>query len=216
MGGRYGDGPVDTEEGAPFAAAWQRRALGLTLAMGALGRWNIDASRRARESLRPADYMRFGYYEKWIAAVADLSVERGLLTRDDLAKGTAEPGAPDPAMLRPEDVADVLACGSPSARGVGRPAFAPGDVVRTRLPARNALVPGGHTRLPAYAEGRSGRVARCHGAHVLPDGNAHFLGEAPEPLYSVAFDAVALWGEAERPGDEVLLDLWESYLESAS
>jgi nitrile hydratase subunit beta len=47
---------------------------------------------------------------------------------------------------------------------------------------------------------------------VLPDTNAHGLGECPEPLYTVAFAAADLWGEAERDGDEVTLDLWQSYL----
>ena len=88
----------------------------------------------------------------------------------------------------------------------------PGDRVRTRLPARNVLVDGGHTRLPAYAAGHVGRILRYHGAHVLPDSNAHFLGEAPEPLYAVAFVAADLWGASERAGDEVILDLWQSYL----
>ena len=95
------------------------------------------------------------------------------------------------------------------------PAFAPGDRVRTRLPARNAFVPGGHTRLPAYAAGQTGTVILTHGAHVFPDTNAHRMGECPEPLYTVAFAAADLWGVAEAEGDEVTLDLWQSYLEPA-
>ena len=38
-------------------------ALALTVAAGALGKWNIDASRHMRECLPPVDYARFGYYE---------------------------------------------------------------------------------------------------------------------------------------------------------
>jgi nitrile hydratase len=41
------------------------------------------------------------------------------------------------------------------------------------------------------------------------------LGEAPEPLYSVGFHARDLWDNAEHPEDEVVLDLWQSYLEPA-
>jgi nitrile hydratase len=41
------------------------------------------------------------------------------------------------------------------------------------------------------------------------------LGEAPEPLYSVGFYARDLWDTAENPEDEVVLDLWQSYLEPA-
>ena len=72
MGGRYGDGAVkpDAPEEPVFPQEWHGRALALTLAAGALGRWNIDASRHVRECLPPADYARFGYYEKWLGGLA--------------------------------------------------------------------------------------------------------------------------------------------------
>ena len=74
---------------------------------------------------------------------------------------------------------------------------------------------GGHTRLPTYAAGRIGTVVLLHGAHVFPDSNAHFHGEAPQHLYTVSFAAGDLWQHAESPHDEVRLDLWEDYLEPA-
>ncbi|GAB4452908.1 MAG: nitrile hydratase subunit beta [Rhodocyclaceae bacterium] len=217
MGGRWGDGPVTPEpQGTvPIGAEWQRRALALTLAAGGLGEWPLDAARHARESLAPQDYARFSYYEKWIAALADLLVARGLVTEAELSSGVAAPAPPHPRLLRAEAVAAALARGTPYARPGARPAFAAGERVRTRLPARNVHVPGGHTRLPAYAAGRVGRILLLHGPHVFPDTNAHGLGECPEPLYTVAFAARDLWGEAEVDGDEVTLDLWESYLERA-
>ena len=218
MGGRFGDGPVRPEaQGIPqLSEDWQARALALTLASGALGRWNIDMSRRAREQLAPPDYARFSYFEKWTAALADLLVETGALSREELAAGdtTARPMADK--TLRAEQVAGVLARGGPADRDTGpAPRFAPGDVVRTLRPAGNRLVEGGHTRLPAYAAGAQGRVLRRHGSHVLPDANAHGLGEAPEPLYALAFPASELWTAPEHPRDEVILDLWQSYLEPA-
>jgi len=217
MGGRYGDGPVvpEPQGTVPFEKDWHRGALALTLAAGALGTWNIDTSRHARESLAPKDYARFSYYEKWMAALADLLVAKGLVSEAELAAGTASEGSPHPRRLPAERVAAVLSKVTPYARDGAAPAFAPGDRVRTRLPARNALAPGGHTRLPAYAAGHVGRVILSHGCHVFPDANAHGLGEQPEPLYTVAFAAADLWGQAEAPGDEVTLDLWESYLERA-
>jgi nitrile hydratase len=54
---------------------------------------------------------------------------------------------------------------------------------------------------------------RVHGSHVLPDSNAHALGEAPEPLYAVVFKASVLWAHTEHPADEVVVDMWQSYLE---
>ena len=219
MGGRFGDGPVDPAYGAEdapvFDTPWHGRALALTLAAGALGQWTLDRSRHARERLSPKDYARFHYYEKWISALADLLVEEGIVTREELESGRAAGPSPlSERRLRAETVPAALAKGSPSAREGGpTPRFNVGDTVRTIRPARNTRVAGGHTRLPAYAGGASGRVVLRHGAHVLPDTNAHGLGEAPEPLYAVAFDAAELWGQAERPGDEVVLDLWQSYLE---
>ncbi|WP_370304323.1 nitrile hydratase subunit beta [Pseudooceanicola sp.] len=224
MGGRFGDGPVqpEREDGPVFHQDWQARALAVTLAAGALGQWNLDRSRHARECLSPQDYAAFGYYEKWLAGLADLLVETGLLSRDELrqASGSAAPAAPpealDPRALRSAKVAGALAKGSPASRpSATPPAFAPGQAVRSLRPAANRLSPGGHTRLPAYAAGARGRVLRCHGAHVLPDSNAHGLGEAPEPLYAVAFPAAELWAAPEHPQDEVVLDLWQSYLEPA-
>lgn len=215
MGGRFGDGPVLPEPQGivPFAKDWHRKALALTLAAGGLGAWSIDTSRHARERLRPGDYARFSYYEKWIAALADLLVEKGLVSREELAAGTADASGPHPKLFRAGAVGAALGRGTPYTRPGAAPRFAPGDRVRTRLPARNAFVPGGHTRLPAYAAGHTGTVVLGHGAHVLPDTNAHGLGERPEPLYTVAFAAADLWGVAEAAGDEVTLDLWQSYLE---
>jgi hypothetical protein len=52
LGGSEGCGPVIPEpEDERFHAAWEPRALALTLAMGATGAWNIDMSRSARETL---------------------------------------------------------------------------------------------------------------------------------------------------------------------
>ena len=73
--------------------------------------------------------------------------------------------------------------------------------------------PWGHTRLPRYARGKRGAIARFHGVHVFPDTNAHGRGENPQPLYSVSFDARELWGESAEANQRVHIDLWESYLE---
>ena len=218
MGGRFGDGPVAPEaEQMRFHANWHPRALAITLACGALGLWNIDISRHARESLSPDDYGRFSYYEKWVAALADLLVSKGAISRDELTKGQAM-GSSDLAArkLRADAVAELLAKGGPADRSSDvAPLFVCGDAVTVRPFAENRLVAGGHTRLPAYAAGAKGRILRVHGSHVLPDSNAHALGEAPEPLYSVVFKASVLWAHTEHPADEVVVDMWQSYLAPA-
>ena len=218
MGGRLGDGPVRPEAGdAPvFAQDWHARALALTLAAGALGQWTLDRSRFAHKSLLPADYMAFSYYEKWLAGLADLLVARGVVSREELTG--AEP-APSPLAVRrlqADKVAPGLARGAPVTREGAAPRFAIGDRVRTRRPARNLQIDGGHTRLPGYAAGLTGQIEMRHGCHVFPDSNAHGLGEAAQPLYTVVFDAAEVWGHAEQAGDTVTCDLWESYLEPVS
>lgn len=216
MGGRFGDGAVvpEPEDGDVFHEDWHKRALALTLACGSLGQWNLDISRHARERLAPPDYARFSYYEKWMGGLAMLLVEQGVVSRAELA-GQDEPSPSDLAerALRASDVAEVLAKGGP----VDRPsdlaaAFSVGDRVIARPQAENAQVPGGHTRLPAYIAGAEGRILRHHGSHILPDAHAHGLGEAAEPIYAVAFAASALWAHPEHPQDEVIVDMWQSYL----
>jgi nitrile hydratase len=221
MGGRYGDGPVtpDTTEEPVFVQTWHGRALALTLAAGALGRWNIDASRHVRECLPPADYARFGYYEKWLGGLANILVAQDIVSADEIAAGRALGPADDSLRgrrLAAEKVVPVLRSGGPSARPVDTvPRFAIGAQVTTRPIAANQAISGGHTRLPAYAAGKTGTVVLHHGGHVLPDSNAHFDGEAPEHLYTVSFAAGDLWQHAESPADEVCLDLWDSYLTPA-
>jgi nitrile hydratase len=214
MGGRFGTGPVTPEaDGIPQLSDWQARALALTLAAGALGQWNIDMSRHARECLDAKDYMRFSYFEKWLAALADLCVAKGLLSETELKTGTGAPHGLADRSLRADQVGKVLFTGGQSLRDVPDASrLRPGQTVRTRR-AGNAFRAGGHTRLPAYAAGLHGRILRCHGAHVFPDANAHGFGERPEPLYAVVFAAAELWDAPEHPRDEVVLDLWHSYLD---
>lgn len=218
MGGRFGDPAIDpgAEDDPVFAKDWQARALALTLAAGALGKWNIDISRHARECLSPKDYTRFSYYEKWMAGLADLLVQSGTVSKDELAGGAPTASEWAQKKLLAGNVATVLAAGGPSDRAGGAARFAIGDRVQTRRVAHNSFVRGGHTRLPGYAAGAIGKIVLSHGNHVLPDASAHRLGEQPEPLYTVVFDAGDLWGTPEQAGDEVTCDLWQSYLEPAS
>jgi nitrile hydratase subunit beta len=213
LGGMMGFGPVEPEDDEPvFHAEWERRAFALTLAMGATGTWNLDASRHARESLDPARYLSSTYYQIWLAGLARLLREAELVTPEELATGrTAAPPAPLKRVLAAADVDRALAAGAPTDREPAAPAcFRVGDIVR----ARN-MHPFGHTRLPRYVRGRIGEIARVNGAHVFPDSHAHGLGEDPQWLYTVRFTARELWGEDRNATDAVHADLWEPYLEPA-
>lgn len=211
LGGRPGLGAVVPEaEGELFHAAWEPRALALTLAVGATGTWNIDMSRAARETL--PDYAELSYYEIWIAGLQRLLAERGLLLPDESAAGRVLHAAlPVKRVLRADQVAAALAIGSPTLRPAGAtPRFGVGQRVRTRdEPAAQ------HTRLPGYARGKVGVVERLHGDHVFADSNAQGLGEAAQCLYTVAFDSATLFGDDAARSLTVSIDAWDAYLEPA-
>jgi nitrile hydratase beta subunit len=213
MGGTQGFGPVLIEANEPlFHHPWERRILGLTLAMGATGSWNIDMSRRARENRSPGEYLGLSYYELWLAGLETLLVETELATDEEIKTGKpAGPAKPVKAVLTAEAVPEVLARGSPANRTVGfPPRFEVGAAVRTKV-----INPRTHTRIPRYARGRRGVIHAHHGAHVFPDARAHGQGDAPHHLYTVRFAAKELWGP-DTTADEVFVDLWEPYLEAAT
>lgn len=211
LGGQLGHGPVVPEhEDVRFHESWEPAALAIVLAMGATGSWNIDMSRSARETL--PDYERLSYYRIWLAALEKLMAERGQLLPGEVEAGQVlHAPVPVARVLHAGEVAAALAKGSPTWRpDPAPPRFAVGDRVRTR-----ALAVPHHTRLPGYARGKVGTIARVHGSHVFADTHAHGQGEQPQPLYTVAFDASELWGEGAAPGLRVSIDAWQPYLAPA-
>jgi nitrile hydratase len=201
MGGMHGLGPIEREPDEPvFHAKWEGRVFAMTRAMSAWRKWNIDASRHARELIPGPEYLRMSYYEKWLAGLDRLIAASGLTDR---------PPNATPALTAGQ-VPELVARGGSTRRHVAIAArFRSGQRVR----ARN-LNPTGHTRLPRYTRGRAGVIDRDHGVFVFPDTNAHFLGESPQHVYSVRFEARELWGEHASARDSVYVDLWEDYLES--
>jgi nitrile hydratase subunit beta len=220
LGGMHGFGPVVAEPDEPvFHAAWERRMFGLTLAMAAWGRWNLDMSRSMREQMQPAEYLATSYYEHWLFGLERLLIDKGVLAPDELAR--AQRGEP----------ADV-----PSVPAVQDGALRPGGVPRLQTRLRGARVddpvpptfqvgqwvrarnmhPTGHTRVPRYVRGRRGVVTIDHGVFIFPDTHAAGAGQKPQHVYSVRFAAQELWGPADAsPRDSVHVDLWDDYLEAA-
>ncbi|MCZ2861041.1 nitrile hydratase subunit beta [Blastococcus sp. VKM Ac-2987] len=202
-GGMQGFGPVRPEpDEPPFHDEWERRSFAITLALGALGLWNIDQMRHERESLPPAAYLASSYYRIWFLAVENAVRRLELLDREGLRARTAE------------ELTGLFSSRSSYERPIGAgPVFRAGQQVRTRT-----INPSGHTRLPRYARGRVGTVLAVRGAHVFPDRNAVPLGQEPDPapewLYTVEFSAGELWGAAADPTVTVSVDAWEPYLEA--
>ena len=220
LGGMHGFGPVVAEPNEPvFHADWERRAFGLTLAMGAWRSWNLDMSRYAREQMPPAEYLDTSYYEHWLWGLEWLLGAKGLLEPDELERvrrgeetPPSGPPAPREGTLRPEGVPRMLA---------NRRAARLDDPVPPKFQVGQAVVaknihPTGHTRLPRYARGRRGVVAIDHGVFIFPDTHAAGEGTRPQHVYSVRFAAQELWGPRASARDSVYVDLWDDYLEAAS
>lgn len=214
LGGMHGFGPVvpEPEDEPLFHAPWERRAFGLTLAMGATGSWTLDTSRHARESLPPAEYLAASYYEIWAKGLERLLLAKGLATADELATGhSVTPPARLTRVLTADAVPAALARGGPTSRDAAAPPrFSIGERVRTIV-----AHPAGHTRLPRYARGRRGIVERDHGVFVFADANAMGLGPRPQHLYSVRFSARELWGPEALEHDGCYVDLWDDHLDPA-
>lgn len=213
LGGQMGHGPVMPERDEPiFHAEWEKRAMALVVAMGPTGFWNLDTVRHTRESLPPAVYYSVTYYEIWMRALANLMMANGLASAGELAEGRPSgPGRAAKRVLKVTEVAETLARGTPYDRPCGTsPRYVAGERVR----CRNDHVTT-HTRLPRYARGVTGEIVENHGAFVFPDTNARGAGENPTWCYAVRFSAVDLWGKGADPASEVMIDLWEPYLEPA-
>jgi nitrile hydratase subunit beta len=211
IGGRNDFGPVVPEpEGEMFHAAWEARVHALTIALGATGTWNLDMSRCARETL--PNYLNLTYYEIWLFGLEKLLIQKNLATRDEIMTGrVSSPPVPIRKVLRAGEVGPLLTKGAPTERSPTIPArFSVGQLVRTRGTAAQH-----HTRLPAYARGKKGVIERVLGMHVFADSHAQGLGEDPQWLYTVVFDAEELWGSDAIPGDRVSCDAWQPYLEAA-
>jgi len=199
LGGAKGFGPVRPEPNEPvFHAAWERRVFGMTMAVAYWRRWPLDAGRHERELIPPAEYLAMTYYERWFAGLAGRLNKSGLINE-----------RPSEPPLQAKDVSPQRIRAA-TAKVEGRPGrFQVGDGVRTKV-----IEGPGHTRLPGYAQAKTGVIAAQRGQHLLPDDSAAGKPRNVQALYSVRFDAHDLFAEA-KAGDVIFLDLWDDYLEPA-
>ncbi|MBL4571707.1 MAG: nitrile hydratase subunit beta [Gammaproteobacteria bacterium] len=215
LGGQTGMGPILPEpelQEPVFHAQWERRVFGLTLAMGMLGKWNIDESRYARECQDPLTYIQNSYYENWLEGLEKLLLEKDLVSIEELKQTADTPTQMEQSLSVPnaEIAKKILSAGAPSTMQMNsEPRFRSGDSVLVRA---NETV--GHTRAPKYVQGVIGTVTAQLGCHSFPDSNAQGVHEG-KFLYRVIFSGVDLWGHSSTQA-EVLLDLWEPYLDAVT
>lgn len=211
MGGMDGFGPIPIEVDEPvFHGEWEGRVYAMNTAIGAWGKWNIDAGRFGIEQMDPAHYLQSSYYHRWLHRTENMMVEHGLLTREELENKTAA-GAPTHQPLTAEQIFERQRKGR-SARVDEdiAPKFKAGEKILVRN-----IHPKGHTRVPRYVRGRYGVIDRDHGVFIFPDTNALFQGKNPQHIYSVCFDAQELWGPDAPAQDKLYLDLCDDYMDPA-
>ena len=91
--------------------------LANVIATQAIGWWNGDVSRFARESLPPVQYLSSSYYAIWFAALEKILAQKGLVKDDEVAAGRALHQAPTPPRVFKADIVDgALRKGWPSSR----------------------------------------------------------------------------------------------------
>jgi nitrile hydratase subunit beta len=58
--------------------------------LGARGVKRTDELRRAREEMDSDAYREMNYYERWIASMETILIEKGILTKDEIDKRVVE------------------------------------------------------------------------------------------------------------------------------
>lgn len=214
LGGKQGFGPVDVAADASWNETWESRMFALVncaFRAGLIG--NLDQFRHAIERIAPTAYLQHGYFGRWTGGLENLLVESGVLTSRLVDERATALGQPQSALIaaRPSVDPDRVDY-SPGGSGFERMATEPPRYVVGQQVTTRSHGSTGHTRLPAYVRGRKGTITAWHQSWVLPDSNAHGLGENPEHLYTVAFTGNTLWGETTDSRIELCIDLFESYL----
>lgn len=76
-------GKVDRDEHE--YAEWERRVDAVAVLLGRKRRLTVDERRRAIETLTPQAYDALSYYERWVVALGQTMIQRGLITSAELA-----------------------------------------------------------------------------------------------------------------------------------
>ena len=212
MGGMHGFGAVATPgSDAVSHEEWELRVFALSTLVGT-ERLGAGSGRAIREEMTPAEYLRAGYYERWLWSTEQRLLRSGTMGEGEVDAWIARLRAGE-AVPRRED--PEAAARSVEATGASAPLapatdarFGAGDAVRVRR-----MRPEGHTRCPRYARGVTGIVDAVRGLDAFPDIGPY--AGPDEHVYAVAFSSDDLFGPSPEGRWTVLLDLFDSYLEPA-
>ena len=71
-------------------ADWERRVDAMAVVLGQKRRLTVDERRRALETLTPQAYDALSYYERWVLALGQTLIQRGVITSAELARKMLE------------------------------------------------------------------------------------------------------------------------------
>ena len=69
---------------------WERRVDAMAVLLGRKRRLTVDERRRAIETLTPQAYDALSYYERWVVALGQTLIQRGVITSAELARKMLE------------------------------------------------------------------------------------------------------------------------------
>jgi nitrile hydratase subunit beta len=220
LGGTDGLGPVNVEDNEPvWHSEWEKVAFGMFPFPFAAGFFGVDQFRYGIEQMHPAEYLASRYYEHWLHAAEHYTTSSGAIDPAEIERRTehylAHPDEPLPDTKNPDLVAfaDAAVKSGVTARreSDAAPKFAVGNRVRVTDDS-----PLGHTRKARYIRGKTGELVLAHGTFIYPDSAGNGLGDDPQHVYTIRFDARRLWGnDIGDPNASVYVDVWEPYLEAA-
>lgn len=207
LGGIGGFGSVRTDDGElTHHEPWELRAQFLALVA-------CQGARPWIEGLDPPTYLTTSYYGRWLLAAERAVVAKEIVSSETLEEWQRRMRAGEsPPVLHDDQLRarEERGMTTPSPMAPARHArFAVGESVR----AKRIYEPNRHHRIPRYVRGVTGTIeAICGEEHIAGVGSNEV-----EPLYTVRFSSLDVWGERSDEAPFVIqVDLWQSYLEGAA
>jgi hypothetical protein len=71
-------------------ADWERRVDAMSVLLGSERQITVDERRRHIESLAPQHYDSMRYYERWVIALGQALIQRGIITTEELGRKMEE------------------------------------------------------------------------------------------------------------------------------
>jgi hypothetical protein len=175
---------------------WEQKTHAAVVSLVSQGLLSIDLLRRSVEGLDYEDYKDWGYYARWALCIANILVEKGVLSSDDLHTALG-------------------VVGGENLNGSDGPLLKAGARVRVRQEDKNPRARKPHLRTPGYIFGAKGVVVSYEG--LFADPTLAVLGiSSKQHLYKVSFLHRDIWKQTTdtEQGDDVIeADIYESWLE---